>query len=100
MKTLPLTNRFAWALEPPRNPALTPDGVPLLLVGWLPDWIVPAVVTAMMAGAAAEAAAGSLADTGFEPLFALMPELPALIELPENVVTTMLPGPRLSAPMP
>ena len=54
MKTAPLTFRFATAPEePPRKPAAMPDGRLPLLVFSEPEWIVPAVVTAIVALAAA-----------------------------------------------
>src|SRR6266404_1633594 len=96
-KTLPLTNRFACP-PLPKKPAAMPDGVLPLLVGWLPAWIVPAVVTAITAGAAAKRVARPEPAVGFASLTALMPVLPELIEAIPDVVTVMLPGPRLSAP--
>ena len=104
MKTLPLTYWFACPLEP-KKPAAIPDGVPLLLVDWLPELIVPAAVTAITAGLpAATLAAKRLARSepaiGFVSLTALMPLLPELMDDPLDVVTAMLPGPRLVAEMP
>src|SRR6188768_3353240 len=106
MKTLPLTYWFATPPKP-KKPAAIPDGVPPLLVGWLPELIVPAAVTAITAGLpAATLAAKRLARSepavGFASLTALMPVLPELMDDPNppDVVTTMLPGPRLIVAMP
>src|SRR4051812_35489479 len=104
MKTLPLMYWFATPPEP-KKPAAIPDGVPPLLVGWLPELIVPAAVTAITAGLpaatlAAKRLARSEPTVGFASLTALMPVLPELMDDPPDVVTTMLPGPRLTVAMP
>src|SRR5258708_32001960 len=97
-RTHPWPKKFAGP-PLPKKPAAMPDGVLPLLVGWLPAWIVPAVVTAITAGLpattlAAKRLARSEPAVGLASLTALIPLLPELMDDPPDVVTTMLPGPR------
>jgi hypothetical protein len=92
--TVPFTLKLDVRLVPPKKPADMPEGADPLLVATVPEVIVDpvAVETATSAPAAAVIIAASLT--------ALIPELPDAMTSFVDVVTAILPGPRLNALIP